>query len=154
MDSVVFPQIDAMGGDAGLSIPKRQFSDSLFAIVKLGDYDGRLILVRPNAQVIQFPGGAGYLITNDHRYLFSISQSDCQGIDIIRLTDLASIYKADCLPGQPDYWYIHNHHYFFVSIDQPDSAYFYLGRQRGFVARPFDRKSKSTSEAAQYDFPP
>jgi hypothetical protein len=137
IDSLIFPNIMALGGDAGLFIPEKSFSDSLFVIIKLGDYVGKLFLIGTKGNIYSFHGGA-YFLSKDKKLLFSLYDSDCTGIDVIDLRVLKSIFTLNCLPQQPEYWYIRGNSYYFTSIDTPDSAYFYGGPNKGFVSYLLD----------------
>ena len=153
IDSIVFPNIIDYGGNAGLFVPNKQFSDNLFAIEKLGDYSGMLILIDLNGKVLKFPGGA-YFLAKDKNILFSISELDCTGIDIIDLNTLKSLYSTTCLPKSPDFWFQIGNKYYFTSIDYPDSAYFYEGPKRGFISKLLNNKLSEGSEKIELDFNP
>jgi hypothetical protein len=151
IDSLIFPDIKAYGGHAGLDIPERKFSDSLFAIIKRGDYDGRLYLINTKGKVFNFPGGE-YFISKDKKLLFSISESDCSGIDIIDLKTLKSIYSITCLSKNPDYWFFYDKKYYYTSLDIKDSVYVYEGPIKGFVSYFMDKRTFKSAEKIKLDF--
>jgi hypothetical protein len=151
IDSLIFPDIKAYGGYAGLDIPERKFSDSLFVIIKRGDYDGRLYLINTKGKVFNFPGG-GYFITKDKKLLFSISELDCSGIDIIDLKTLKSIYSKTCLSKNPDYWFFFDKKYYYTSLEIKDSVYVYEGPNKGFVSHFMDKKTFKSAKKIKLDF--
>lgn len=80
-----YTDIEALGGSSGLFVPSDQPSDKYFMINKLGDYDGRSLLIDKEGNLLDIPGGL-YLIANDKRYLFIEHDQDCCGS--IRVFDL------------------------------------------------------------------
>jgi hypothetical protein len=151
IDSLIFPDIKAYGGYAGLYIPENNFSDSLFVIIKRGDYDGRLYLINTKGKVFNFPGGS-YFVSKDKKLLFSISELDCRGIDIIDLKTLNSIYSKTCLSKNPDYWFLFDKKYYYTSHEIKDSVYVYEGPNKGFVSHLRDKRTFKSAKKIKLDF--
>jgi hypothetical protein len=72
-----FGDIDPSGYSFGLFVPEVQPGKRFVAVVKVGDYDGRLYLVRDDGKTTDLDGGR-YFITEDGRFLLSEYASDEQ----------------------------------------------------------------------------
>lgn len=73
-----YNKIEPLGGAYGLFVPTEQPSDKYFIINKIGDYDGRTLLIEKNGNLTDLPGGLCF-ITNDKKYLFVEHDQDCCG---------------------------------------------------------------------------
>jgi hypothetical protein len=113
--SKFFDDIDPVGSSYGLLVPKVQSRSSYLAIVKNGDYDGRLFLVRKDGKVIDLIGGF-YFLTKDKRYLFSDYASDTGGLAVFDLITGKVLFSSERLPSIYQ-WYEKNGTYFFTESE-------------------------------------
>jgi hypothetical protein len=81
-----FPEFDAVGASYGIYVPTTHPDKRHFAIIKLGDYDGRLYLVREDGKTVDLDGGS-YFVTEDGRFLFSQYESDMPGLTVFDLVE-------------------------------------------------------------------
>ena len=91
----VFSDIDALGYLAGIFLPKRQPPGAYFALVKHGDYDGRLILIDRNGSVKDLPGG--YYFVTAGNLLFNVqSDADGDGFSVLDLETGKILAETTC----------------------------------------------------------
>jgi hypothetical protein len=117
---VYFNDIDAVGGNYGIFLPKQQPFGDPFVAVKFGDYDGRLLLVGNDGSLTNLPGG-DFFLTPDKRYLIGSHDSDYQSpfvIDVARRR-LVMDGEKQKLPSVGD-WYVDKAGYFFTEEDEAD----------------------------------
>lgn len=96
-----FYEIDPVGGCSGLFIPSTQPLENFFIISKFGDYQGETLLVDKNGKLIVLTGGS-FSISSDKKYLFSVWDSDINGITIFDLTSENTILSKE-IEGKKQY---------------------------------------------------
>jgi hypothetical protein len=157
LHTIYLDDIDAVGSYYGLFIPNRQPSAEFFAIVKFGDYDGRLYLVDLQGNLTEYPGGA-YIVSRFEEFLLVEYYSDSQSIEVIDLKNGESlIHGPDTLPP-PGQWYFNGKgqegYYFYTSENSPDSMYICDIHSRQFVSQVLNKKLAAESDKISYDFFP
>lgn len=113
-----FDDIEPVGGGFGIFVPKHQpFEDYLVAL-KLGDYDGRLLLVGKDGSLTNIPGG-DFFLTPDERYLIGAHDSDYASMFVfdVRSRKLAIDGEKERLPAIGD-WYLDRIGYYFTEDDE------------------------------------
>jgi hypothetical protein len=120
---IYYDDISPVGDRYGIFLPKKQPYKEFFIIIKLGDYDGRLIVVDIKGNVVDEIGGR-FFTARDKRYLFSEYDSDIGGISVL-----------DMKTGQV----------VFTSTETPyvDGWYHYKGSVAFTKYNPLDKKKKS-----------
>lgn len=96
--------IDAVGSYHGIRVPEYQPLAHYLIVVKVGGYDGELLLISDKGQVSSTLGGT-FFVTPDGQYLISIYFSDVTGYSVIdantgkevyeKLFDTADLYLGD-----------------------------------------------------------
>jgi hypothetical protein len=153
-----FEDIDAVGASYGLFVPLQQPSAAVFAVVKEGDYDGRLYLIRRDGSVLDTMGGF-YFVTPDHRFLISEYASDGSGIAVVDLREGKVVLSTEELPDIYA-WYRSGGTYFFTEADDQatekvDTAAYVIDiKHRRIRARPLDQELKKTAKKAVPTFDP
>jgi hypothetical protein len=111
---VHFDDIEPVGSSYGLFVPKVQ-PHPFLAVVKNGDYAGRLYLIGKDGSVLESIGGL-YILTSDGRYLISELLSDVSGIAVV---DLAKSKVLFSVPETPyiQQWYQTGRTYFFTESE-------------------------------------
>jgi hypothetical protein len=97
-----YDTVEALGGWAGLYLPKKQPLSDLFIVIKEGDYDGRLFLVERNGKVFNLPGGMTIFIAPDTSFLVSDYSTDGPGgltVFDLRKRKVIATSLADGLSG-------------------------------------------------------
>ncbi len=77
-----FDDIEPVGGPYGLFVPPEQPVRGHLLVLKIGDYDGRLIIVDPGGAFRNVNGGA-YVVVHDCRLLLSRYDADLPGFTMI-----------------------------------------------------------------------
>ena len=98
-----YDDIDAVGFSYGIFVPKAQPPSHYFSIVKEGDYDGRLFLIRTDGKVFDLMGGF-YFFSKDKRYLFSEYSSDMEGLEVFDLKAGKVVFSSNNYPSVHQ-WY-------------------------------------------------
>jgi hypothetical protein len=147
-----FPDFEPVGSYFGLFVPNHQLLQNFFSIVKLGDYDGRLLLIDKNGTIREYYGGA-FLVTPDKKYLFSHYASDLSALEVIDATNGKSLGRRTTFPEVAQ-WYSDKGQYFFSSSDQPDSVYTWNSHRRVFQASRADSTKLQTAIKLHWDFVP
>lgn len=75
IDELRFKPINALGGYAGLRLPKKQPLEDYFMLAKFGDYDGQFVVIDTTGHIQHFSGGSFY-VSADHRYVFTNWERD------------------------------------------------------------------------------
>lgn len=88
-----FDDIDAAGDSFGLFVPRVQPGWRFVAVVKIGDYDGRLYLIRDDGKTTDLDGGF-YFVTEDGRFLFSEYHSDSKGATVFDLESDRTVFAV------------------------------------------------------------
>lgn len=158
-----YDDIDAVGFSYGLFVPKVQPPPPFFAVVKNGDYDGRLFLVHKDGKVFDLMGGF-YFISENKRYLFSHYASDISGLAVFDLQRGQVVFSSDKLPAYQHQWYIKKGSCFFTASEWSDSsgipyenwgvAYFYDFRSHKIVEKSITSQEIAASKPVAYDFDP
>lgn len=86
--SKIFENIEALGGYAGLFVPKKQPLKNYFLINKHGSYNGVQLIIDTSGTVKEMPGG-DFFITNDMKYMFVLQ--DIDGTLPFRVIDLSTM---------------------------------------------------------------
>jgi hypothetical protein len=98
VDRITFDGINGrgmnpVGYSVGVAFPEPQPSNRALVLIKNGDYDGRLIIIRPSGKIETFKGGR-FFLTLDNKYLVSEYITDSDTTDYVVLT----------LPTLEPYW--------------------------------------------------
>ena len=115
-----YANIEPVGGDYGIFVPKQQPSADYFVAVKDGDYDGRLFLVGKDGEVANLIGGS-YFITADRKFLVSEYSSDLHAIVVYDLGENRKVLESRDIP-EIDTWYRDDAGYFFTEYGKPGHA--------------------------------
>jgi hypothetical protein len=124
-----FDDIDPSASPYGLFIPHEQPSKDMFAIVKIGDYDGHIYMIKKNGAVLDTLGGF-YLLSQDKQFLISQYLSDESGISVIDLTKGTTILTTKKLPYIHE-WYKSGSDYLFTESE-------WLPENKGSPSEKFD----------------
>jgi hypothetical protein len=158
-----YDDIEPVGFSFGLFVPIIQPPSPYFAIVKNGDYDGRLFLVKSDGKVYDLMGGF-YFITKDKRYLFSKYASDMEGLVVFNLKSDRIVFSSDKIPYIQQ-WYVKDDNYFFTesewipsNLGKPTEkaglAYFYDFKAHQILPKMITAGEMATAKALAYDFDP
>lgn len=158
-----YDDIGPVGFSFGLFVPKVQPPTPYFAIVKNGDYDGRLFLVRSDGKVYDLMGGF-YFITKDKRYLFSKYASDMEGLVVFDLKSDRIVFSSDKIPYIHQ-WYVKDDNYFFTESEWISSnlgkptqkaglAYIYDFKTHQIFSKTITAVEMATAKTLAYDFDP
>jgi len=141
-----FDDIDPVGGEFGLFLPKSPPSKRFVVVVKLGDYDGRLYLIRDDGKTTDLDGGF-YFVTEDGRFLFSEYASDGPGLTVFDLQEERVVFSVRDAPEIMQ-WYTKDRRLFFrerLGNDWPP-------RERLDVVKRYDfANHKLVEERASHD---
>ena len=158
-----FDDIEPVGFSYGLFIPKVQPPSPYFAVVKNGDYNGRLFIIHKNGKVFDLMGGF-YFFSKDKRYLFSEYASDSSGLAVFDLRDGRVVFSSVELPAEMYQWYEKDITYFFTASEWPNNsgmpqekegiAYFYDLKKHKIKEKGISRSELSASKPVAYDFDP
>jgi len=157
-----FDNIEALGSSFGLFVPAVQPLSPFFAVVKNGDYDGRLFLVREDGKVSDLLGGL-YFISENKRYLFSHYFSDISGLAVFDLQAGRVVFSSDKLSAHQHQWYIRKGSYFFTASEwsagsglheKKDVAYFYDFKSHKIIEKRISGTELAASKPVAYDFDP
>lgn len=158
-----YDDIGPVGFSYGIVVPKIQPPWPYFAIVKNGDYDGRLFLLRDNGDLFDLIGGF-YFLTEDKRYLFSQYVSDLSGLVVVDLNEGEIVFESKNLPYAHQ-WYKKNGDYFFTEsewlpenlgrpTEKEGTAFFYDFISHKIIRRDISRYEISSAQKVTYDFDP
>lgn len=138
-----FADIDPAGASFGLFLPARQVPSPYFAVVKLGDRDGRLFLVHQDGRVLDLEGGF-YIVSQDKRVIFSQYASDVNKVVVFDVASGATLFVARDLPHIHD-WYLIDGNYVFTESEWDADAKGGLSAKEGVLYR-FDLEDKEVEE--------
>jgi len=156
-----YADIDAVGSEFGLYVPSIQPSQPIIAIIKKGDYDGRLFLVTKKGTIIDTIGG-NYFISSDNRLLFSQYYSDISGVSVIDLNQSKVLFSSSSMPYIFQ-WYIFNNTYFFTEwapqggssgylpIENKNFGYFFDLNLKKFIKKSINSNIFKNSKKVEYD---
>jgi hypothetical protein len=154
----MFFDIAPVGFSFGIMVPKKQPSKKYIALLKLGDYDGRLLIIDKQGVEINMRGGF-YFIFND-RYLFSQYASDLGALTVFDLQLGSIIYSNDRLPYIHK-WYTSKDILFFTEsewlsgglpTEKPHVIYIFNIKTKSVIRKEID-KPKDAFELS-FDFDP
>jgi hypothetical protein len=150
-----YDDIDAVGFSYGLFVPKVQPPPPFFAVVKNGDYDGRLFLVDKDGKVFDLIGGF-YFISENKRYLFSSYASDISGLAVFDLQRGHVVFSSDKLPEDQYQWYIKKGAYFFTASEWYGHGigYFYDFKSHKIIEKEMTSAELAASKPVAFDFDP
>ena len=115
-----FDDIGPSGFSYGLSVPGKQPTPEYFAVIKNGDFDGRLFLIDRKGMVTDLSGGF-YFVTFDRRFLYSEYAADTQEVMVFDLLFGKIVLDtkttdSSLLPGDIYDWYHDGKKYFFTIV--------------------------------------
>jgi hypothetical protein len=150
-----YDDIDAVGFSYGLFVPKVQPPPPFFAVVKIGEYDGRLFLVHKDGKVFDLIGGF-YFISENKRYLFSRYASDISGLAVFDLQRGDIVFSSDNLPEYQHRWYIEKGTYFFTASEWYGHgvAYIYDFKSHKIIEKEINSAELAASKPVAFDFDP
>ena len=156
-----YDDIEPVGFSYGLFIPKVQPPLPYFAVVKNGDYDGRLFLIRKDGKVFDLMGGF-YFITKNKRYVFSEYASDSSGLAVFDLRAGRVVFSTEKIPAEMYQWYEKNGTYFFTASEWNDEdnsyydhfAYFYDFKKNKIIEKVITKAEITASLPVKFDFDP
>lgn len=163
-----FEDINGLGGACGLYFPDKPISENYRAIVKLGDYDGRLMLVNNDGKSWNIPGGS-FFTSKDKKLLFSTHECDAPaGIAVFDLQKGATVFqwneKAKDPPPIVNNWYFDGANYFFTTMEPEKAAtekttnkeslevYMFDTRDNKLVKKTIPRAKLASAQKVAYDF--
>ncbi len=158
-----YDDINPVGFSFGIFVPNIQPPSPYSVIVKNGDYDGRLFLVRQDGKVYDLMGGF-YFITKDKRYLFSEYASDAPGLVVFDLTSGLTVFSSDKIPYIHQ-WYIKGDEYFFTesewipaNLGKPTEkagvAHFYDFKAHQIISKYMISADARVAKVLAHDFDP
>ncbi len=158
-----FADIDPVGFPYGLFVPKVQLPFPYFAVIKNGDYDGRLFIVHKDGEVFDLIGGF-YFLSENKRYVFSQYASDSSGLAVFDLKKGRVVFSSVELPAHQHQWYIIEGTYYFMASEWPASsgihigkggvAYFYDLRSHKIIKKKITKQEVEASKPVAYEFNP
>jgi hypothetical protein len=163
LDEIYYDDIDAVGDSFGLFVPRKQPSPNFFAIVKCGDYDGRLFLIDKKGKKLDLIGGL-YFVTEDGRFLFSEYHSDVEGFAVFDLKEGRVLFSS--AQGPRDYqelpwiyqWYQSPKGYLFTEAmgekEKKGVIHIFDISKCRIVTRFIDISQVKDARKVQYDFDP
>jgi hypothetical protein len=92
-----FKEMESLGGSSGFFLPRSQPRRDLFFVTKLGDYDGRLLVITKKGHVLNLPMGDTYA---DDSFLYAVRQSETEGhaYAIVDLKHMKLIKESNAIP--------------------------------------------------------
>lgn len=114
-----FDDINSVGGANGLFAPNTVLPAGYGCLVKLGDYDGRLVLFNDDGKHWNLAGGS-FFVSKDKKHLFSIHETEAKtGVSVFDFKNgtlvLAEDEKSKDVPPIIDKWYFDGTSYFFTA---------------------------------------
>jgi hypothetical protein len=149
-----YEDIEPVGFSFGAFVPKLQPGSEFVAIVKEGDYDGRLLLVNREGETVDLPGGF-YFVTADKKYIISEYASDDSepGLTVFDLTNQRIVLQPKDTP-EIGSWYRDESGYFFMEYERPGHAQrLDLDNQR-LVKIRVNANDLRNATKVRYDFDP
>jgi len=159
-----FGDINSLGGSHGLFAPNTALPGGYFGIIKLGDYNGRLILISDTGKHWNLAGGS-YFVSKDKQQLFSIHETEAKtGVSVFDLKNAKVLFavdeKSNAVPPILDKWYFDGNSYFFTTGNadgtQPKgrsiAAYVFDGKTNRFTKKDLHASQISKAQPVAYDF--
>ena len=126
-----FVQDEPSNPPYGLFIAPNQPVPDYLSVVKLGDLDGRLILIHKSGHVINLPGGA-FFLDREQQWLYSQHFSDVSGLTVFDLREGRVIWSTLAVP-QAARWYRSGSEYLFTRFELDGRT---ENREMVFLVRP------------------
>lgn len=126
LGKICYYDINSLGGHGDLFIPNKQPLKNYYIISKLGDYDGRTLLIKNTGEYFDLPGGYFY-IDNNKNLLINIHQMDaCYDFSLYDYTNNKFIYKSDInkiFIDDMQFYYKQNSYYFWIAQKSNDESF-------------------------------
>jgi hypothetical protein len=120
IDSIIFSEIEAVGGNYGLLVNK-DFIKNHIVISKFGDYEGKTIIINDKGQ--KFITIGGYVsIDSETGILFSIYDSDLSGLSVFDLNNDQEIFKIIDIEDRPQEFYKYPNSRFLFSTTNDETG--------------------------------
>lgn len=152
---IYYSDMEAVGASYGVFVPAIQPSADYFALVKEGDYDGRLLLVDRQGVVTNLLGGF-FFVTADGRFIVSQYSSDETGLAVFDLQAHRTMLQSKEVPYQN--WYKDGLGYFFAEDDSPEeenTAIYRLNLKTAKLLKStIDPKRLQAAHKVRFDFDP
>lgn len=159
---IYYGDIDPVGFSYGVFVPAKQPDADYFALVKEGDYDGRLLLVDKQGVVTDLLGGF-FFVTADGRFIVSEYSSDESGLAVFDLKVHRLLMQSTEIPNFQS-WYKDRSGYFFTESEwsngspypheKPDVAYRLDLKMRKVVKSGMDPQRLKSATRVEDDFDP
>jgi len=148
---VFYGDIEPVGSNFGAFVSKIQ-PDGYIAVVKEGDYDGRLLLVDAEGKMVDLPGGF-YFVTADKKFLISEYSSDATGLTVFDLAEHEIILQPKDVP-EIGSWYRDPQGYFFMEYEGGGKAQRLDFSNRRMLKIVVSESEKKKAAKVRYDFDP
>lgn len=153
---IFYGDFEPVGFSYGVFVPAKQPSEDYFALVKVGDYDGRLLLIDKQGAVTDLMGGF-FFVTADGRFIVSKYSSDLSGLAVFDLQLHKLLFKTEDVPDILQ-WYKNTSGYFFTVDDSPQEENIAIYRLNLKTAKlmdgVIDLKKLRAATKVRYDFDP
>lgn len=159
-----FDDMNPLGGSNGLFAPNAILPAGYDCFVKLGDYDGRLVLINDAGKHWNLGGGT-FFVSKDKNHLFSIHETETKtGVSVFDLKKgtlvLAEDEKSKEVPPIMDKWYFDGSSYFFTTKNADGSqpkgndrtVYAFDEKTSKLVKKTMNSAKISAAQAIAYDF--
>jgi len=146
-----YGDIEPVGFSFGAFVPKNQ-PDGYVAVVKEGDYDGRLLLIDREGKVVDLEGGF-YFVTADKNFLVSEYSSDSPGFSVVDLVGSKVILQPKDAP-EIGGWYRDSEGYFFMEYEGGGKAQRVDMSNRRMSKTVVSKAHKKNATKVRYDFDP
>jgi len=144
-----YDDINPVGFSFGAFVPRNQ-PENYFAVVKEGDYDGRLLLIDHNGGVVDLPGGF-YFLTADKKYLVSQYASEAPGLTVYDLANHEIVLEQKNLP-QIGAWFRDQEGYFFMEYERPGHAQRLDLKNRQLLKTRVPANDREAATKVDFDF--
>ncbi|MDO8998538.1 MAG: hypothetical protein Q7W45_02155 [Bacteroidota bacterium] len=115
IDSLIYKNIEPVGGDYGLKVYDELFYDCLI-ISKFGDYEGETIIINKKGKIHKSIGGA-ISIDKEKGLLFSEFVSDLTGFSVFDMKNFKELISMTEIEERPIEFYKDGDRYFFKAIN-------------------------------------
>ncbi len=153
--------MDPAGSSYGLFVPPSQPSPNFLLALKLGDYDGRLLLVDQQGNLTNLPGGS-YFMDRQRNLLFSEYYSDASGLAVVDLNSSRVLFQSTQIPPIQQ-WYQKGGDYFFTEsewkksgspMEKPGVLHIFDFKTQRLVKEKISADFLKGAEKVSYDFNP
>lgn len=158
---IYYRDMDPVGSSYGLFVPKSQPSPNFLLFLKIGDYDGRLLIVDRGGNLANLPGGL-YLIDKKRNILFSEYHSDVSGLAVVGLASGEVFFQSTKIPSIQQ-WYEKDGEYFFTEsewkkdgspAEKPGVIHVFDSKNRRLVRKEISADFLKAAKHISYDFDP